>query len=598
MKNQRRSIIYIGKATNLRTRVRSYFHDDQAVKTRALMNRVAHIEYIMTNSVYEALLLECNLIKQWHPKYNIELKDGKSYPILRITAERYPRVFKTHTIVKDGSQYFGPYINAGNLSKLLDEILRVYPLRKCRGPVRPRPHPCLHYHIGRCSAACAGKTSHAEYMERIRSITAILAGDTARITEHLHMRIVAAVKERQFEKAGVFRDALMAIKIIEEGQHIIDFKNESIDYFGHATHSGKAIISIFKTRKGKLIATENYRIEDVVDVDEQAAQIIIQYYEKAHQTPEQLVISTAYLNDELGRYFRQEHNRTLQVRQAETERDRGLMRLVLKNARAALLSGRGILTGTRSGDGGGHGEYDFADRPFAAALDELQQTLELPEPPTHIEGFDIAHVGGRHTVAGMVVCRAGTMANSEYRRYRIGSLADGQVDDFEAMREVVARRYTRLLNENRPLPQLILVDGGIGQVRAAWEILKTLHIGTTPIVGIAKKNEELYVPHQSQPLILPRRSPALRLLQAVRDEAHRFATTYRAAQQRKEITQTALQSIAGIGARREALLYQRYDSLADMVAVSDEELATILKMGVDRAREVKAALHRLAKSNA
>lgn len=585
MKDVQGRIIYIGKASNLRLRVRSYFYSDREVKTHALVRNIAHIEYVVTNSVYEALLLESNLIKQWRPKYNIDLKDGKSYPMLRITNERYPRVLKTRTIVKDGSQYFGPYVNASDISHLLNEILRVYPLRKCRGEVRPRPHPCLHYHIGRCSAPCAGKISHADYNEYIQQISAVLSGQTAEITEHLHLKIAAAIKERQFEKAGIFRDALMAIKMIEQGQYITGFDTESVDYFGYAVHEGRGVVAIFKTREGNLIATENYHLDNMINIDEQTAQIIIQYYVAAHQPPEQLVVSNKYLNKELARYFKQEQNLTLRVHTAKNDKERTLMRLLLKNARAALLSGDG-----RRGSA-------TSDRPVTAALEELQQALRLPHRPTHIEGFDIAHVEGYHTVAAMVKFSDGRMAKSDYRRYRIASLAEGQIDDFEAMREVVARRYTRLLNEKRPLPQLILIDGGLGQVHAAWEILRTLGIEHIPLVGIAKRNEELYTAHQSDPLVLPRRSSALRLLQAVRDEAHRFATGYRAGEQRKELTQSALRSIPGIGPQREALLYRRYRSLTEMAAASEEQLATTTGVGVERARAMRQALRTLAKSN-
>ena len=817
MKDAGGRIRYVGKATALRTRVLSYFRGEEA-KVVALMNAVVQIEYVITNTTFEALLLECNLIKQWHPKYNIDLKDGKSYPVVRVTNEKYPRIFRTRTMVKDGSVYFGPYINTTNLHSLLEEILRLYPLRKCRGAVRERARPCLHYHIGRCAAPCANKISHRDYMERVQKISAILEGKTADITTYLHNNIKKAIEQQRFEKAGSFRDALLAIKMLKEEQHIIDFDTHSVDYFGYTKRGQDAVITIFKTREGKVIATENYHLQNVIALDEQVAQVIIQYYERAHYIPQRLVVSHPQLAQELNEYFghyvregaggagggavgagsgtdsvggaggavsgtgdstgadgtdsagsgtgsaavggtdgagggtaggtdgagdthgsiggarrlagstdgvgnstgsavggtggagggtaggtdgagdthgsiggarrlagstdgaggsavgsndiansvmpddtgdsnaaasvthrtpvtssapvsgskkqRRESSTTpvLQVHQVENPKEKMLMGLVLKNAEAALVTAS-------------------TTHAFTEALEELQKILGLAQLPEYIEGFDIAHVGGRHTVASMVAFQNGKMVKERYRRYRIRSL-QGKIDDFEAMREVTARRYSRVLNENAALPQLIVVDGGLGQVHAVWGVLRALglvrdnasstadtphtpaDIGKAPkkpaqtqesartqesaqtqeqeqestyahaprthgqpfLIGIAKQNEEIYLPHRSDPLILPRRSVALRLLQSIRDEAHRFATNYRAAEQKKEVQHTTLRSIPGIGPQREAALYHRYDSLADMAAAAIPEFASVLKMSVARATAAQAALRALVSS--
>ncbi|MCG8478713.1 MAG: excinuclease ABC subunit UvrC [Spirochaetales bacterium] len=562
------TILYVGKAKSLHARVRSYFAKDLPIKTAVLMSRVARIDYLVTHNEYEALLLENELIKRHTPRYNINLKDGKSYPVIRITTDEYPRVFKTRRIVQDGSTYFGPFTSVWRLETYLDLIDRIYPLRKCRTTeLKPRKAPCLYWHIGRCAAVCAGKTSREDYSARIESIKRLLSGKTAAIRKELAEQMDAASKALEFEKAAQYRDALTGLDQIESEQRVVDFDPEVRDYIGYAARDELCTFVVFQMRAGKLVGSNVFHAELPGTDEENLAEFVLQFYGSTSKAPRELYTS-ASMGDlaTLQRFFREQLGSEVAIRTPETSRDASVLRLCIENARQEL-------------------DRRLRERGDLPALEELAAVLSLPNPPLRIEGFDIAHVGGRNTVASLVSFSNGVPDKSQYKRFRIKSLKEGQIDDFAAMREVIARRYTRVKNERLPRPDLVLIDGGKGQVTAAREILEALELAI-PVVGLAKRNEELFLPAHREPILLPEGSPPLRVLQHVRDEAHRFATTYRAGLQKKSALTPVLEKIPGIGPRRAAKILHSFpdiegiietpvDIIAKSTGISEEQAYTV-----------------------
>jgi excinuclease ABC subunit C len=569
MRDDDGTVLYVGKAKNLRSWVRSYFARDLPIKTRMLMSRVVKIDYLVTGNEYEALLLENNLIKRHAPRYNINLKDGKSYPVIRITAEEYPRVFRTRRIVQDGSSYYGPYPNIQRLEAYLDLIDRLYPLRKCRTPtIRPRSRPCLYWHIGRCAGVCAGKTGHSEYMERIAAIKALLEGKTEQLRTDLRRDMETASRELRFEKAAEYRDVLNALEEIETEQRIVDFDPEVRDYIGYASKNEFSTFVVFQMRSGKLVGSNMFHAELPGSDDENLAEFVVQFYSQTSKPPRRLYTSASLGDLEpVHRYFRDELGAEVSIRTPETNRDASVLRLCTENARQEL-------------------EKRLREKGDLPALEELADALELSAPPLRIEGFDIAHIGGRNTVASLVSFSNGVPDKSQYKRYRIRTLDEGQIDDFASMREVIARRYTRVKNEKLPRPDLILIDGGKGQVHAAQEILTALDL-PIPLVGIAKREEELFVPERSDPIVLPEGNPALRVLQYVRDEAHRFATTYRAGLQKKDIVTSALEKVPGIGPKRAMRIMRAFPGIDGILETPADIIAKSTGISENKALEVQ-----------
>ena len=574
MRDAQGQVLYVGKAKNLRNRVRSYFNRDRDAKTSVLMKKVAGIEHVVCRNEYEALLLENNLIKEWLPRYNINLKDGKSYPVIRITNETYPRVFRTRNIVRDGSTYFGPFANVYQLDRYLELIEKLFPLRKCRGPIRKRAHPCLYYHIGRCAAVCAGKTDKAEYARRIRGIKRLLSGDVDSLVADLQKQMERAVADLRFERAADLRDTIAAVRSTVEVQQVVDFDPDVRDYVGFHQRENMVSLTVFHMRGGKLLGSENYHSEVIGPEDEFLPQFLIQYYSQTKATPEKLIVgvSEATVQEMAGplqTFFASELNGTVTVLAPEAGRDASVIRLAEENARRDF-------------------EKRVRDTGNTAALEELQELLSLPTMPRRIEGFDIAQVSGKHPVASMVSFSDGRPDKARYRRFHVKTLG-GRIDDFAAVREVVARRYTRLVNEGKPLPDLILIDGGKGQLSSALSVLEALDV-TVPVLGLAKREEEIFLPGEAQAIRLPEGSEPLRILQHVRDEAHRFATTFRADLQTRDFTLETLQSVPGIGETRSRRLMERFGSLAALADADPAVIAAETRLSLEKAGEVKEAV--------
>ncbi|HOV37631.1 MAG TPA: excinuclease ABC subunit UvrC [Spirochaetales bacterium] len=553
MKDGKGTILYVGKAKNLRKRVRSYFIGEKDIKTATLLRKIKDIDYIVTETEYEALLLENNLIKQYEPKYNINLKDGKTYPVIRITAEEFPRVFRTRRIVRDGSEYYGPYPAVQALDTYLALIEGLYPLRKCRGSLKKRDTPCLYYHIGRCTGPCAGKIDREAYLKNVEGVRKLLSGDTGSLIADLEDKMAQAAKQQRFEEAARYRDLLKAIQDVEAQQRVEDFNEESRDYI-HCTSRGRfSVVQVFRMRGGKLRGREIYLGPFPGTVGEVLEQFFLLYYTEASRVPHTIFLSEAEALQPLQEYVFRNFRRDTEVRLPSEKRDIAILNLVRENAEHELRKAL-------------HEEGDIG------ALEDLRTVLQLNRTPLRIEGFDVSQLNGKYPVASLVSFYRGVPEKQAYRKFHVKTL-EGAIDDYEAMREIIARRYTRLLNEGKDIPDLILVDGGKGQVQAARSILNALGLDQIPLVGLAKREEELFIPDRKDPIILPEGSPALRVLQAVRDEAHRFATSFNKQLRTKALRLERLTSVPGIGEVRGKKLLKHFGSLESIAYAGTEEIA-------------------------
>ncbi|WP_321990843.1 excinuclease ABC subunit UvrC [Marispirochaeta aestuarii] len=552
MRDSSSRVIYVGKAVDLRKRAGSYFIGEKDIKTRFLVQRIASIEYIVTANEYEALVLENNLIKQWTPRYNVNLKDGKSYPVIRITADEFPRVFRTRRIVRDGSEYFGPYPDARSVDRYLELIERLFPLRKCKGKLKKRDTPCLYYHIGRCRAPCVGKISREDYAREVDRVRKLLSGATEELISDLKAEMEEASVELKFEKAASLRDSIAAVVSVEEGQQVQDFQEESRDYLAVATAGRFASFAVMQMRGGKLVGRELYGNVSPQDEEELLFDFLLQYYTPDHRPPEIIYLSHRVNKALLGEFFSSQGWTECSVEVPEEGRHRSIVRMAWENA-----------------------SMDVQKRQKASAnlpaLEELRIVLGLGSLPRRIEGFDIAHLAGKHTVASLVSFYNGNPDKKNYRSFNIRSLK-GEIDDFQAMREAMARRYTRVLNEDLPRPDLVVIDGGKGQLNAALEIIRGLGLEEVAVIGLAKKNEEIFLPGRSDPVSLPETAEALKVLQAVRDESHRFATSLSRRQRSSDLHLGRLTGIPGIGERRAAALIQEFGGIDGLSAASYEDL--------------------------
>ncbi|MFQ3621711.1 MAG: excinuclease ABC subunit UvrC, partial [Spirochaetales bacterium] len=570
MKDKEGQILYIGKAKNLRKRVRSYFVGGKDIKTATLLKKISSLHYIITETEYEALLLENNLIKQHTPKYNINLKDGKTYPVIRITNEEYPRVFRTRRYIRDGSEYFGPYPDVRALDLYLELIERLYPLRKCKGSLKPRPSPCLYYHIGRCTAPCAGKITQEQYLQNVEGVRKLLSGETGPLMQELSERMQQAAAQQHFEEAARYRDLLQAVKEIVTSQRVIDFDEEARDYLHCAGKDKTCLLLLFRMRGGKLLGKEVYQGPFTGTTAEVLEQFFLLYYTEASRVPETIFLAEAAELSSLEEYFERTFQKKIRIKVPREKRDVALLNLVRENAEHEL---RRVLTSEGDLEG----------------VEALGKVLGLSKPPLRIEGFDVSHLQGSHPVASLVSFYRGAPDKKEYRRFHIKTLS-GTIDDYEAMREVIARRYTRRINEGQDLPDLILVDGGKGQVHAARTILDALGLKDLPLVGLAKQKEELFLPDQKKPIRLAEGSSALRLLQAVRDEAHRFATSFNLRLREKGVKFNQLTAVPGIGKRRVQKLLKQFGSLEALQKANPEEISRIGGVSVSVAKQLLGVL--------
>ena len=563
-------IIYVGKAKILRNRLSSYFTGRKDPKTRLLVSKIHSLEWILTETEYEALLLENELIKRNTPKYNINLKDGKTYPVIRLTAEEWPRVFRTRRIVNDGSLYFGPFPNVEIIDAYLDLIRRLFPLRRCRR-MSNRNTPCTYYHIGRCSAPCAGKVSKEEYQEIVERVRKLLAGETDTLLTSLKTRMEESSNSLRFEEAARIRDAVKAIEAFQGESRVIDFDPESRDYVAFAMDGSLVTFTVFAMRGGRLTGRDLYRSRAFGTEEEAALDFLMTYYTPERLPPPLLILRNPSGMNLATRYFRKELKSKSRITAPDDRRHEAALSMAEHNAKEDLIKRR-----REAGD--------------VEALEELRRILDLETLPARIEGFDIAHLSGKYTVASLVSFENGVPDKKNYRYFRIRSL-EGRVDDFGALREAAGRRYSGLLNEEKELPDLILVDGGIGQVNAVRGVLDALEIDV-PLAGLAKENEEIWLPHAEAPIVLPKDSSALRVLVAVRDETHRFATGLNQRLRGKTLSLATLESEEGIGSVRAARILKAFGSLKAVAEAVPSYIAVKAGIPEDVAMRAREASRR------
>ena len=565
-------IIYVGKANNLRSRVRSYFLEgaSENAKTGTLLREAVDLDYIVVDNEKEALALENNLIKQKKPRYNILLRDDKTYPYIKLTmGERHPRVYVTRRLRKDGSLYFGPYFPTSLAYRIVDLIHRHFLIPSCKLDLnRYYPRPCLQYYIGRCLGPCVqGLTTPERYAEAVHDVKLFLEGRGADLSRSLHQRMNAAAEREQYELAAKYRDLISTIELLEQKQRMHAVDGDDADVFGYHYENQMLAVNLFHMRGGKIMDKREFFWEDMNEIvgaggfnpGEFFAALLKQVYLDQQYIPHTVYVPVDFEDRAmLEEVLSEGHGRKVQIHVPQRGEKRSLVDLVGQNAKQA---------------------YDQRFRvmkPATKVIQEaLQEALTLPELPRRIECFDISHIQGAETVASMVVWEDGKIKKSDYRKFIIKTVAG--VDDFASMREVVTRRYSRLQAEEKSLPSLILIDGGIGQLHAAAGALEELGIVNQPLASIAKREEIIYVHGQEDdPIVLDRHSPVLHLVQLVRDEAHRFAVTFH--RKRREIRdrKTELLEIPGIGAQTTRRLLQHFGSLEAVKHADVAALASVV----------------------
>ena len=584
MRDARGEVIYVGKAARLRDRVRSYFGSPRSLepKTRALRAEIADFEYIVCANAGEALILEATLIKRHQPFFNIRLKDDKRYPYLRIDVQNpWPRVAITRRIGKDGARYFGPYASAGSVRSTLDLLKKLFPYRSCTKEITGRdPRPCLDYYIKRCIAPCTAYCTEEEYAEVIAQIILFLEGKSGDVLDRLRGGMEAAAGALDYERAAMLRDQMRAIERTVERQMLSTTKREELDVYGLAREGDRACVQVFFVRGTQMTGRDHFVLEGVTGESDEAAlgSLLQQYYESAQSIPRLVAVPADPEGREaLEAMLSEKRGARVEIRVARRGEKRRLVEMAQENAAEALTT---------------HKARWLSDRTkTATALDELREELSLPDVPRRIECYDNSNIQGTSPVAGMVVFLDGRPAPRQYRKFRIKTVEGA--DDFATMREVLRRRFKRAAGriERRALktgetdasaddgdawdlPDLVIVDGGKGQLRAAAEVMRELGVYDIPAVGLAKRHEELFAPGEEAPIILPRGSEALYLVQRVRDEAHRFAVAYHRRVRGKAATASALDSVPGVGPRRKRALLRKFGSLKAVREAAVDDIAS------------------------
>jgi excinuclease ABC subunit C len=576
------TVLYVGKARNLRSRVRSYFLESRWIdaKTGSLAREIADLETIVVGNEREALALEHNLIKQYRPKFNVVLRDDKTYPYIKFTAaEKYPRVYFTRRIKKDGSLYFGPYFPASLARRILHFVHKRFLVPSCTVDLtRSHPRPCLQYYIKRCLGPCViGLTTDERYAEAARDVRLFLEGRRHDLIKSLEERMAVAAEKELFEQAAAYRDLLRTLEDIEERQRIAAAQGDDTDVLAYYAEPPLVAADLFHLRGGRVVDRREFYWEELEEFDPQefVPSLLKQLYLEAEYLPKAIHVSADFEDrDLLEAALTERAGHKVEIFTPQRGTKRAFLDLVESNAKHSFEQRFRVL------------------KPTSKAIGEaLQSALNLAEEPQRIESFDISHIQGTDTVASMVVWEKGRMKKSDYRKFIIrgdeASSGEGgngnplqqirQNDDFASMREAVTRRYHRLQEEKKEFPGLILIDGGIGQLHAAAQALDSLQIINQPVASIAKKEEILYVLGQEdEPIVLERHSPVLHLIQQIRDETHRFAVTFHRQRRGKRQTETALSEIPGVGAKTAQKLLKEFGSVANIQRAGLEKLSGVI----------------------
>lgn len=595
MRGGKGQVLYVGKSSSLRNRLRSYFSSPKSLvgKTRDLVAAIKDFEYIVTESEQEALLLENSLIKKHQPRFNVRLKDDKTYPYIKVDlSEDFPRVYITRRAANDGSRYFGPFASAGSVRKTLDLLNRLFPYRTCTKAITGTDErPCLEFHIKRCNAPCTGYSSQDEYRDVIDQVLMFLDGNTREVVQEIKLAMGDASESLEFERAAALRDRLRAIERVYEGQKVVGMGRENMDAIALATAHDEAWVEIFFIRQGNLVGRDHFIMQGTRDstVAEIVGQFVQQFYDSASYIPRTILVPEPIEDAEVVEGWlatRRDGPVTFSTPQRGAKKR--LVEMVSENAAQGLkqleikmLSNDSLMQG---------------------AIAELEEQLNLPRTPRRIECYDISHIQGTNVVASMSVFIDGKPNSSQYRRFKMKHTQNN--DDFASMKEVLERRFKRLAaaEEARAkgedtdaksfgeTPDLVLIDGGKGQLSAAQEVLLQLGVVDVPLASLAKKEEEIFLPDSPEPVVLPRNSQALFLVQRARDEAHRFAVTYHRNLRSKSSTQSALDLVPGVGPKRKRDLVRKFGSVKGIREADVEQLASTPGMTRKLADKIKEYL--------
>ena len=582
-KNNVGEIIYIGKAKNLRTRVRSYFQKNkyQTPKNQSMIKRITDLDWIVVSTEVEALLTEANLVKEHKPHYNINLKDDKSFPYIRITREPYSRIFITRDIVKDGSRYFGPYTDVYLLRRSLKAVHKIFPVRSCdyyldQEVIRAgKVDLCLDYHIKKCEGPCQDLVSKNDYSAMIKRVVQFLYGKTKETENYINKQMSVAADETRYEDAAMYRDQLAAVKSFKEKQRKVAADFDNRDVFAIAKQDNMCVTVIVRIRNGRIHSREKISInigdESDADIFES---VITQFYLDSDFIPKTINVAENPTNkQQLLVWLIEKRNGPVHIQVPKRGEKAREIRLAAQNAK--LLLGEWIINRKK--------RRELTPK----MVQQLQEDLQLKIPPRRIEAFDISHLGGTNTVASMVCFIDGKARKSEYRKYKIKTV-DG-VDDFAAMREVVIRRYRRLKNEQATLPDLILIDGGKGQLSMAISALRELGLDYLTVIGLAKQLEEVFVPGYADAQSIPKQSPGLILLRKIRDEAHRFAITFHKQKRNKQMRTSIFDSIDGMGPKRIQSLFAVFQDIDSIAQADTDIIAKKAKIPLKQAKSVRLA---------
>ncbi|NYB52878.1 MAG: excinuclease ABC subunit C [Methanobacteriaceae archaeon] len=605
LKDVQENILYVGKARSLKKRVKSYFKEEiDDPKTRVLMRHFHHMDYMVTDTEKEALILESNLIKKHLPRYNIRLKDDKRYPYIKITSEDYPRLLITRRVLEDDSQYFGPFTDVTSVRSILKLLKPVFRLRDCKR----MDGPCLNFQIDLCPAPCKGQVSKEEYLENVDKVRLFLEGKHQEVLDLLRKEMDQAALNHDYEKAAVIRDQLFSLGEVMEKQKMELNRNLDQDVVSLASDNELVVVVVFRVREGKIMGKEDFLMEGAEDNSPSKilTAFIKQYYSGPRQIPSEILLPVMIEdenlivkwlddnrkihsdNDEMisnkipddnstrdktiipydGK-LQKEHPKKLpkvSLRVPEKGLEQRLLQMVTKNAHIII----------------NHHKHS------RKALLELKNSLKIPRIPRRIEAFDVSNLGGKMAVASMVVFEDGKPRKKDYRKYKLKTPGP---DDYGMMREVLTRRYKKLVNKGETPPDLIVVDGGRGQLNIATKVLESLNI-KTGVIGLAKEFEQVFIPEVPLPIILPPKSPALHLLQRVRDEAHRFAVKYHKNLRHKELTSSPLDEIPGIGPKRKINLLKHFGDLESIIDASIDEIASVNGINRNLAADIYDFFHK------
>ena len=606
MRDSSGDVLYVGKAAGLRSRVSSYFASSANLPRKIvnMVGKVADYEYIVTESEQEALILECNLIKEHQPPFNARLKDDKSYPFIKIdVSEDFPQVYITRRVNKDGSRYFGPFASAGSVRRTLNLLKKLFPYRSCTKTITGNDaRPCLDYHIHRCIGPCIGAVDKQEYAEVIDQVILFLEGKTNKVVGSIKRRMLDAADSLEFEKAAVLRDQLTAIEKVNEGQKVLHLTSENVDVIATAPGSREAWVEVFFIRQGKLIGRDNFLMAGTQDDEPNKilTAFVKQFYDATPYVPPRILLQHPLEEaDSIVKWLREKRKGNVHLHVPQRGEKRRLVQMVAENAEQGLEQLRVKQTSDTAA--------------MDAAMLELQEALSLPYPPKRIECYDISNIQGTNAVGSMVVFEDAKPKRAHYRRFQIKSVKG--VDDYSMMREMLTRRFKRLSQSRKPReldapgddvepaavsnvktsgknawgiePDLVLIDGGKGHLGAALQVFLELGINDIPLASLAKENEELFIPMMSESIMLPRNSQGLYLVQRARDEAHRFAITFHRERRSKKSVQSALDLVPGIGPKRKRMLIRRFGSVRGVSSASVDEIAAVPGMTLSLARSVK-----------